>query len=114
MKHPTQDETTGTGSLILKPVGGGSAIVLTRPGVVLGRQSPPCAVPILHASVSREHCQIDIRSDSIIVTDLQSRNGTFVNGVPIAQSTLALGDTLMCGQYEMLVSRSEDSPAPVQ
>jgi pSer/pThr/pTyr-binding forkhead associated (FHA) protein len=40
---------------------------------------------LLHQSISRHHCLLDIDPPSVRVRDLGSRNGTFVNGCKIGQ-----------------------------
>jgi len=65
-----------------------------RPGKnVLGR-GPSCDVKILSQGISKEHAQIFVTEDKLIVTDLNSRNGTFVNGTKIQNQRLANGDKL--------------------
>lgn len=57
-----------------------------------------------HPSVSRRHAQLRL-GDALIVEDLESRNGTFVNGQRIAAPvTLQLGDDLAFGAYELRVA----------
>ncbi len=60
---------------------------------VIGR-APTCAVKIASGSVSKEHASVLITGDKLILTDLESRNGTFVNGVKIQHQRLNLGDKL--------------------
>jgi pSer/pThr/pTyr-binding forkhead associated (FHA) protein len=40
---------------------------------------------ILHADISRRHCELRIDPPHVYVRDLESLNGTFVNGVKIGQ-----------------------------
>jgi len=58
--------------------------------VMIGR-AKDCEVCLpadeMHSDVSRHHCMIEIAPPNIRVADLGSRNGTFVNGEPINQST---------------------------
>ncbi|MFW5741133.1 MAG: sigma 54-interacting transcriptional regulator, partial [Myxococcota bacterium] len=55
---------------------------VAREGVV-GRSST-CAWPIHDPKVSREHARLYPRDGGFTVQDLGSRNGTYVNGVPVA------------------------------
>ncbi|MGC9524348.1 MAG: FHA domain-containing protein [Limnospira sp.] len=51
-----------------------------------------------HPSVSRHHAQIARQNGSFILTDLNSTNGTFVNGKPVTgDRTLMVGDTIRIG-----------------
>jgi pSer/pThr/pTyr-binding forkhead associated (FHA) protein len=59
------------------------------------------------ALVSRLHCQLVATDDSLQVKDLESTNGTFVNGKRITTAELKDGDTLAVGRFELTVSRAE-------
>ena len=59
----------------------------------IGRGSN-CEVKIDSTSVSKEHAVILVMEDKIILTDLNSRNGTFVNGVRIQNQRLNFGDKM--------------------
>ncbi|MEB3283040.1 MAG: FHA domain-containing protein [Lyngbya sp.] len=54
--------------------------------------------------VSRFHTLITWENRNLILTDIGSRNGTFVNGVRQAQTVLNDGDTLQIENYKILVS----------
>jgi pSer/pThr/pTyr-binding forkhead associated (FHA) protein len=58
------------------------------------------------ALVSRLHCQLTATADSLRVKDLDSTNGTFVNGKRIQTAELRDGDMLGVGRCELVVSRS--------
>ncbi|MCA9193846.1 MAG: SpoIIE family protein phosphatase [Planctomycetales bacterium] len=67
---------------------------LLRPVIVLGRH-PDCDVTIDVGAVSRQHAKIFRKGQEFVIEDLQSRNGTFVNGELISPlSTLADGDVI--------------------
>jgi pSer/pThr/pTyr-binding forkhead associated (FHA) protein len=57
------------------------------------------------ALVSRLHCQLTATADSLEVKDLDSTNGTFVNGRRVQTAQLQAGDTLAVGRCELVVSR---------
>src|SRR5690349_18934765 len=54
-------------------------------------------VSIASNSVSRRHCCIRRNAGSVTIHDLGSRNGTFVNGVPVRERVLNDGDMIMIG-----------------
>jgi signal transduction histidine kinase len=58
-------------------------------------------IVILDASLSRMHARVDVNGDRIVLSDLQSSNGTFVNGDRITQCVLKHGDTVMCGDVAL-------------
>jgi pSer/pThr/pTyr-binding forkhead associated (FHA) protein len=56
--------------------------------------------------VSRVHCRLTAGASELEVTDLDSTNGTFVNGERVAERrTLRTGDRLGVGRVELLVQR---------
>lgn len=56
---------------------------------------------IADASVSSHHCEIHLRGNEIIIRDLNSTNGTFINNEKIAEKSLVPGQTLRLGQVEL-------------
>src|ERR1043165_4232247 len=61
--------------------------------VTLGRGTSN-AVQLHDTEVSREHAEFSRRDDSYYIRDLESSNGTFVNGKPVKEHELASGDQL--------------------
>jgi pSer/pThr/pTyr-binding forkhead associated (FHA) protein len=55
------------------------------------------------ALVSRLHCRLTAGSAELEVVDLESTNGTFVNGERAARARLKQGDRLGVGRVELLV-----------
>jgi serine/threonine protein kinase/formylmethanofuran dehydrogenase subunit E len=55
-----------------------------RESIILGRDKD-CAIRFEENAVSRYHCYIDINPPAVIVRDLGSLNGTFLNGEKIGQ-----------------------------
>jgi len=62
-------------------------------------------------SVSSHHCEILMRGSDVVVKDLNSTNGTFVNGEQVSEKTLKPGQTLRLGQVEMRLD-SDGAAAP--
>ena len=56
-----------------------------------------------HPSVSGFHCEITAAGDLFTIKDLGSTNGTFIDGRPIQQASLAHGQRLQLGQVELLL-----------
>lgn len=59
------------------------------------------AFQILEPSVSSHHCEILLRGQDVIVKDLNSTNGTYINGEKISESPLKPGQILRLGQIEL-------------
>src|SRR5262245_36333449 len=58
------------------------------------------------ALVSRVHCRLTVLPDGgLEVRDLESTNGTFVNGARIDHARLAAGDRLQVGRLELIALR---------
>ena len=66
---------------------------------------------IAEASVSSHHCEIEMRGSDVVIKDLNSTNGTFINGEKISESILKPGQTLRLGQVEIRLE-TEGMPAP--
>jgi ABC transport system ATP-binding/permease protein len=77
------------------------------PGGIKTIGRAPSADFILDAAlVSRLHCRVTASEPSLEVVDLDSTNGTFVNGERITRAVLKAGDRLTVGRVELRVSRS--------
>ncbi len=56
---------------------------------------------IVDPSVSSHHCEVVLRGSDVVVRDLNSTNGTFINGEKVAEAVLKPGQILRLGQIEM-------------
>lgn len=56
--------------------------------------------------VSRLHCRLTLQDDGVLVEDLESTNGTFVNGQRVRKGLLATGDVLRVGRIEFAVRKA--------
>ncbi|HWM91220.1 MAG TPA: sigma 54-interacting transcriptional regulator [Thermoanaerobaculia bacterium] len=94
----------------------GSTFPLEGP-VEIGRHSSN-GIQLRDLSVSRRHCVIEPREDGLWLRDLESRQGTFVNGVPVRERSLEPGDLILVGTSLFLLQddtargepRGEPSP----
>jgi pSer/pThr/pTyr-binding forkhead associated (FHA) protein len=71
--------------------------------------------PIAESSVSSHHCEILLRGNDVVVNDLNSTNGTFINGDKITgEAVLKPGQVLRLGQIELRldVEGAASAPAP--
>ena len=59
------------------------------------------------ALVSRIHCRLEAHDETLEVVDLESTNGTFVNGARVTRAHLIPGDRLQVGRVELQVGRSD-------
>src|SRR5438309_1904825 len=64
-------------------------------------------------NVSKRHARLLFRDGRVIVTDLKSTNGTYVNGRKIAQATIVReGDKIYVGDFVLRVELSASTPSP--
>lgn len=95
--------------VVLRVVGGkndGREITIAVPRFIIGRGDTAHLRPSSDL-VSREHCAIEVKDDgTVVISDLKSRNGTFVNGAQLTQAHAASsGDSLRVGrlQFEVVI-----------
>lgn len=82
---------------------------LTSDETLLGR-SPEAAVPVPDPLVSSRHLQILRRGDVFAVKDLESENGTRVNGVRVSSKELQQGDQIQVGGFTFYFARDGAIP----
>jgi two-component system cell cycle response regulator len=75
----------------------GSKHVLKPGEMVIGRSSQ-ANLQIDHESVSRRHARIVLTDSGVLLNDLGSTNGTYVNDEPVTERTLAHGDLIKVGR----------------
>ncbi|MCK5528422.1 MAG: FHA domain-containing protein [Kiritimatiellae bacterium] len=83
----------------------------TAADVIIGRDIS-CDIQIVDDESSRKHAKIFSRGEKTVLADLDSTNGTSVNGSKVAEIPLCDGDTVRIGHTEMHIS--ELSEAAVQ
>jgi len=67
------------------------------------------AFQIPETSVSSHHAELHLRGNDVLVKDLNSTNGTFINGEKITEATLKPGQILRLGMIEMRLETGEAS-----
>ena len=88
---------TAPRALLPRLVRGTTEIAVLSSEIVLGRE-PGLAGTIDDASVSRRHAHLGRNGTAVVLTDLASKNGTFVNGVRVsAPVSLVDGDEVRIG-----------------
>ncbi len=89
----------------------GRKIPLVRGDLLIGR-APTCHLTIDEMMVSRVHAKIQVTDDVVVVRDLNSTNGVFVNGSRIDRPTpLRAGDMVAIGSAELAVVAVETADA---
>lgn len=78
----------------LVPVSGGAPITIQKDVTIVGRQPEHCDIVLDRKSVSKIHCILAKTDGLLFVRDLDSTNGTKVNGQRIIRGALLPGDQL--------------------
>lgn len=97
-------------SVQLVPLSLGTAptIAIERPVLLVGRH-PDCDIRLDLPSVSRRHCCLALAYDRLVIRDLGSRHGVWVNGEKITERGLQVGDEVAIGPF---IFRVVDPTAP--
>ena len=73
--------------------------------VTIGRRKNADLVIAEDLQVSGQHCKLILDGDGLYIQDLESTNGTFLNGVPLIEKTrLSQDDILFIGSFEYRIS----------
>jgi transcriptional regulator with AAA-type ATPase domain len=86
----------GWGIRWIFPAPGGALSPFSRGGLLLGR-GEECDVQLASGETSRQHARVSREGPLWVLRDLDSRNGTFVNGKRVGSAPLSLGDLLRFG-----------------
>src|SRR5260370_17487969 len=94
------------GDTIVKevPVGG-------RP-IGIGR-SPDNDLPVDNLAVSNYHARVYFEGGRLVVEDLDSLNGTFVNDLRVERATLHDGDSIHTATHRIKLHPTAHTPAPL-
>ncbi len=79
--------------------------LLTGPVTVIGRSSA-CDLPLDDASASRRHAELRRRGANTVLVDLDSTNGTLVNGRRVREAPLRAGDRITIGTTTIVFERA--------
>ena len=83
----------------------------TRP-VTIGR-APDNDIPIDNLAVSNYHARVYVEAGSLVVEDLNSLNGSFLNDIRVERAMLKDGDTILIGKHHILVDQAHDAALPL-
>jgi transcriptional regulator with GAF, ATPase, and Fis domain len=86
-----------------------STIPLAEGEITIGRDTSN-GIAVVDPSVSRRHCVLLGQNGKFQVRDLESRNGTLVNGAAVEEQWLKHGDEISAGDSSFLFLLEEDPP----
>src|SRR5579872_1200218 len=87
-------------------------IPLGRRPVTIGR-APDNELPIDNLAVSNYHARIYGEAGRLVIEDLNSLNGTFVNDMRVERATLRDGDLVQVGKHQIQVDAAHDAALPL-
>src|SRR5579871_644314 len=98
----------------LVPLQGGEPITIEKDVTIVGRQAEHCDLVLDRKSVSKIHCIIAKTDGLLFVRDLDSTNGTKVNGQRIIRGALLPGDQLAFAgeKFRVHLGPSPTGPLP--
>ena len=94
--------------LVLNGPNGQSQELALPPGLSRMGRNDANDLQVEHPSVSSFHCEITSAGGSVIIKDLGSTNGTFIERQPVQEAVLSHGQRLQLGSVEMTL----DAPPP--
>ena len=83
---------------LLIPTGGGEEIPLKKDRILIGRRDN-CDIVLRFANVSGQHCRMTLELGYWFIKDLESRNGTKVNGSSIRRKRLDPGAIITIAKH---------------
>jgi hypothetical protein len=88
-------------------IGGKTYFSLDRPIINIGRQSDNSLV-INDPKISRHHAQLRCLNGDVVISDLNSSGGTFVNSIRITQVLLNPGDVISLAGFLLIFGKTTD------
>ena len=86
--------------IVLQKNGSARQVNVTNTPFVIGR-ADSCDLVLDNPLVSRSHAVFEAVGDALTIRDLQSHNGTYVNGERIESVVLGNGDEVKIGGYQI-------------
>ena len=94
------------GSILQKVPTNGGAITIGR--------GPDNSIAIDNLAVSNHHAEVRSEQGHLVIEDLNSLNGTFVNNQRVKRSALKDGDVVLIGKHSIYVDETSRDEAPVR
>ncbi len=89
-----------------------SVVIGAKEAITIGRTAPPADFALPSKEVSRQHCRFELVSGALLLTDLKSTNGTYLDDQPVEQPTLLQnGAKIRVANYVFEYEREEEQDA---
>jgi len=95
---PAPPATNPCGEVRIQPANGSFRTAPISPGTNSIGRTADCAIRIDDPKISGHHADLNVSESGYVLTDLNSRNGTFVNGERITQKNVFRGDQITIGE----------------
>ena len=87
----------------------GTQFPVRRGEYLIGR-SPYCSIVVANPLASRRHCALRLAPEGLILVDLGSANGTYVNGTRVSgEVPLKAGDRVRIGSETLVIEQVDDA-----
>jgi hypothetical protein len=96
---------------VLSGQGAGTVIPLKMGRNLVGR-APHCEIKIQSSGVSKEHAEVHVYKDKILIVDLRSSNGTYLNGIKVQNGIVRLGDKMSVHDIIMDIIPAQEKSVP--
>ena len=93
--------------LVVKTEGLNARLIELKLGANRVGRHPDNDFPIEHPTISTVHCEMVLQESGVLLRDLESTNGTFVNGEQVREVRLSAGQTVRLGDVELLVETTD-------
>lgn len=90
---------------VLKNAVTGETYPVTQPQITIGRSGADLTLG--DPEVSRRHCVLKFYGDKVVVIDMESTNGTFVQGKRVMTARLGTGDIFTIGNTSLIFSTTD-------
>jgi len=87
----------------------GATFSLDAPVVNAGRH-PDCGISLDDVTVSRDHAEFRHTPEGVVLTDLGSTNGVYVNGRMVERVYLSDGDQVLIGKFHLVFVAAREAP----
>lgn len=86
----------------LKKEGQAKSFTVSSSVITIGRRHD-CDLVVPLSVVSRKHCELYVDHGKLMIRDLNSKNGTLVNGYKVEEKPISAGDQIIVGPIALLV-----------
>ena len=93
--------------LVIKTAGIEDRLIELKMGVNRVGRSEDMDFSIPHPTVSSLHCELLLTEEGVTIRDLESTNGTFVDGRPVREARLFARQTVRLGDVELVVEETD-------